>query len=208
MNKNKSDLQKALEVVKNLVFASNKPKNITSKVKFKFEIVEDAEGKTITYPALEVGAPVEISGAEGSQVAPDGNYQVEGDIQITVTDGLISEIVQPESAEEFEEGDEPKAEVENPEAIEEIVSVVNDAVEEIEAIKEENEALKEELEAIKVEVAEFSKMGKDIKALTSAVAKFSKEPVATSVTKQDDFSPKGDSKEDKMKALANRINRK
>lgn len=184
---NKNALSKALADLKKMIFKADAK---TSKVKYKFEIVETAEGATISYPLLEVGAPVTIGTSAGSEVASDGWYVIEEGIEILVTDGVIAEIVQPEVQAEFED---KKDEAETVVA-EQVIAVVEEAQAEIETLKTEIETLKEE-------VSNFSKMDTSIKALTSAVAKFSKAPVSTSVLKTD-------GKEDKMKSLAGILGKK
>lgn len=186
------NLKEALNVLKG-VFSkdASAPEAIKAKVLFKFEIQETAEGATISYPVLEQGAPVTVASAEGEKPASDGWYKVEGDIEINVIDGLIAEIKQPEVSEDFEE--EEKTEDAPADNSAEVVAVVEQAVEAVEAIKEE-------IESLKSEFAKFSKMDENVKALTDAVQKFSKEPVANSVTEVKDEVT--NSKEDRIKRLA------
>ena len=176
MNKNekKTALDNALAGLKKLVFgAEAKADVIKTKIKYKFEIVEDSEGKTLQYPALEVGAPVTVGDSEGGEVAADGHYQIDEVTSITVKDGVIESIDAPEVEAELESEEGADAEV-----AEQVIEVV-------EAVQEQIGALEEEVKVLTDAIAEFSKMDKNVKALTDAVAKFSQQPVATSVTKQD-----------------------
>ncbi|WP_185216290.1 hypothetical protein [Sphingobacterium mizutaii] len=164
-------------------------------VKFKFEIQESTDGETLSIPNLEVGAPVTVASAEGETPASDGWYKVDGDIEIKVEGGVIAEINQPEVAEESQ--DEEFEGEENAEATAdnsaEVIAVVEQAVEAVQAVQAE-------IEALKTEFSKFSKMDENVKALTDAVQKFSKEPVATSVTEVKENVT--NSKEDRIKRLA------
>ncbi|VTP97748.1 hypothetical protein [Sphingobacterium daejeonense] len=186
-------LNNAINILKGNFSKKDEVVMITSKVKFKFEIVETAEGATISYPSLEVGAPVTQASNEGESPANDGWYAVEGDIKIKVEGGLIAEIEQPEAEtnEEFEEGAE--APVADNTAV---VEAIEQAVEAVQAIQEE-------IEVLKSEFSQFNKVNADILALTDAVQKFSKEPISTSVTKTEEKEEQvANSKEDRIKRLA------
>lgn len=184
MNKNekKNALDKALNSLKAMVFANSKgkAKSIKTKIKYKFEIVEDTEGQTIHYPALEVGAPVTVGDSEGGEVATDGHYQIDENTSITVKDGVIESIETAEVAEDME--DENVSEVSD--------EVAEQVIEVIEQVQEQVAELVAEVEAVTAVVEEFKKMDKNVKALTDAVAKFSKEPVTASVTKTEGFKDK------------------
>jgi len=142
-----------------------------STVKFKFEIVEDVEGLVLVYPELELGAPVEIAGSEGSEKAPDGWYKIDGDIEILVNDAEIVEIKYPEGF------DEAEVEEDNKDVKNEIVDVIDSMVEEMEALKDEVKAVKDSVDvepAISVE--EIEDLKADIKSLTEAVIELSGQP--------------------------------
>lgn len=192
-------LNNAISILKGNFSKKDEVKMLTSKVKFKFEIVETAEGATISYPSLEVGAPVTQASNEGESPANDGWYAVEGDIKIKVEGGLIAEIEQPEAEtnEEFEEGaeDAPEAVVDNTA----VVEAIEQAVEAVQAIQEE-------IEVLKSEFSQFNKVNADILALTDAVQKFSKEPISTSVTQAEEKfeKTKEDQKMEKIRAIGQR----
>src|SRR5690606_3230812 len=104
-------LKDALKTLK-ASFSTQKSKSFAAK--YKFEIEETAEGQTLLIPVLEVGAPVTVASAEGETPASDGWYIVDGDIEIKVDGGLISEIIQPEVGEDFDaEEDEKEKEEED-----------------------------------------------------------------------------------------------
>lgn len=176
----KNNLQTALNKLKRTVFS--KQKNQSSKVMMKFEIVEDMEGQTLHYPILEVGAPVTIGDNEGGEVAPDGWYAIEEGVEILVADGIINEIVQPVIEEDFEEVAEDEVTVD-----EELIKQIAELVEAVEA---EIDSIQEEVKELSDSVGEFKKMDKNVKALTDAVAKFSKNAVATSVTRTEGVKDK------------------
>ncbi|WP_099369870.1 hypothetical protein [Sphingobacterium sp. 1.A.5] len=198
MNKkeNKNVLQNALNDLKKMVFGKES-KSITSKVRYKFEITETSEGQSISYPVLEVGAPVTIGNGEGGDVAPDGWYAIDEATEIRVEAGVIAEIKQPEvveeSAEDFED--------ENADAPAEDSKVAEKVIEVVEQAQEQIEALSAEIETLKAEFAKVLKTNDDVKALTDAVAKFSKEPVAVSVTKENN-------KDNKLNQLAGILGKK
>ncbi|OYD44890.1 hypothetical protein CHU00_14850 [Sphingobacterium cellulitidis] len=187
-------LKETLNVLKG-VFSkeASAPEAIQAKVLFKFEIQETEEGSVISYPTLEVGAPVTVASAEGESPASDGWYKVEGNIEINVVDGLIAEVKQPEVEETEEFEDEEKTEDAPAEQSAEVIAVVEQAVQAVEAVQAE-------IEALKSEFSKFSKIDENVKALTDAVQKFSKEPVASSVTEVKEEVT--NSKEDRIKRLA------
>ena len=203
MNKkeNKNLLQNALNDLKKMVFGKES-KSITSNVRYKFEITETAEGQSISYPAFEVGAPVTIGNSEGGDVATDGWYAIDEATEIRVEAGVIAEIKQPEVAEESadenfedENADAPAdAPAEDSKVAEKVIEVVEQAQEQI-------EALSAEIETLKAEFAKVLKTNVDVKALTDAVAKFSKEPVGISVTKENN-------KDNKLNQLAGILGKK
>lgn len=170
-------------------------------VKFKFEVQETAEGETLSIPNLEVGAPVTVASADGETPASDGWYKVDGDIEIKVEGGVIAEINQPEAEESQDEEFEAEENAEAPaDNSAEVIAVVEQAVEAVQAVQAE-------IEALKSEFSKFSKMDENVKALTDAVQKFSKEPVATSVTAfQDDNTLSA--KDEKLKVLAGIMGKK
>lgn len=206
--KNTIDTLKA--TLKTLKSAFSTQKSQSFSIKYKFEIEETVEGQTLLIPVLEVGAPVTVASAEGETPASDGWYKVEGDIEIKVEGGIISEIIQPEVAEDFETEEDEKEKEEKLEseevgadavqAIEEAVQAVAEAVEQVQAIQEE-------IETLKTEFSKFSKMNEDVKALTNAVQKFSKEPVNVSVTDVNK-EIKLSAKDEKIKALAGIMGKK
>ncbi|WP_313235744.1 hypothetical protein [Sphingobacterium multivorum] len=189
MNKNekKNALESALSGLKKLVFgAESEAKTIKTQIKYKFEIVQDTEGKTLQYPALEVGAPVTIGDGEGGEVASDGNYQIDESTSIVVKDGVIESIDQPEVAEESAEemnDEDANASADNSDVAQKVIEVAD-------AVQAQVDAINEEVKALTDAVASFAKMDENVKALTDAVAKFSKEPVAVSVTKENNQSAK------------------
>jgi len=189
-------LKNAISILKGEFQKENEVKLISSKVLYKFEIVEDSEGKTISYPSLEEGAPVTQASSEGDAPANDGWYAVEGGVEIRVESGLIAEIKAPEApaeeSEQFEE--EPKEEA--PADNTAVVTAIEQAVEAVTAIQEE-------IENLKTEFSKFSKMDDNVKALTDAVQKFSKEPVAVTVT-QPVEATEPVSKMDKIRAIGQR----
>lgn len=189
-------LNNAISILKGNFSKKDEVKMLTSKVKFKFEIVETAEGATISYPELAVGAPVTQASNEGESPANDGWYKIDSDVEIRVESGLIAEINQPEAEaetnEEFEEGAVEAPEADNTA----VVEAIEQAVEAVQAIQEE-------IEVLKSEFSQFSKVNADILALTDAVQKFSKEPITTSVTQPEVKEEKvANSKEDRIKRLA------
>lgn len=165
-------LEKTLSELKKMVFGNAKVK--ATSIKYKFEIVEDTAGQKLYIPVLQVGAPVTVGDSEGGEVASDGNYQLDENISIVVKDGVIESIVQPEEV-EMNEDEAVEADTATEEAV---ITIVEDAISQIADVVAE-------IEAIKAEFNAFKNVSKDIKALTDAVAKFSKAPVATSVTKQE-----------------------
>lgn len=170
--KNLNALQKVISDMKKMVFGNAKVK--ATSIKYKFEIVEDTAGQKLYIPVLEVGAPVTVGDSEGGEVATDGNYQLDENISIVVKDGVIESIEQPEEV-EMNEDEAVEADTATEEAV---ITIVEDAISQIADVVKE-------IEAIKAEFNAFKNVSKDIKALTDAVAKFSKAPVATSVTKQE-----------------------
>lgn len=170
MNKKKNKkgaLELAFARLQKLAF-STKTKSKFSKVKYRFEIVEDTDGQVLSYPTLEIGAPVTIGTAgDENQVAPDGWYSTE-DGDIRVEDGVIAEIVAEEVSEDFE-GDEPVAEV-----ADEVLEAITECVNAIQAVQEEVATIHEEVAEVVETVAE----------VVDATAEFKKQPFSKSVTKE------------------------
>jgi len=148
--KNTIDALKA--TLKTLKSAFSTQKSQSFSVKYKFEIEETAEGQTLLIPVLEVGAPVTVGSAEGETPASDGWYKIDGNIEIKVDGGLISEIIQPQVGEDFDDEEDEKEKEEEDfdseevgadevQAIEEAVQAVQEAVEQVQAVQEEIETL-------------------------------------------------------------------
>ena len=150
--------------------------NLLKKIKFlfglhKFEVaLKGKDGKDYLCDALEIGNELYIKTDDTTIVAvPDGTYDFEDGTVITVTEGLISEIVKPEEPEaepasEEAAEDEPVAEPTEPDF---------DVEAEIAAIKDEIAKLKDAL-MLAVEHKE---------TLEKKVVELSKEPETESITK-------------------------
>ncbi|WP_166334647.1 hypothetical protein [Sphingobacterium chungjuense] len=170
MNKSKnkkSALELAFAKLQKLAFSS-KTKTKFSKVKYRFEIVEDTDGQVLSYPTLEIGAPVSIGSAgDENTPAPDGWYSTE-DGDIRVEDGVIAEIVAEEVSEDFEGEDAPA------EVAEEVMDAIAECVNAIQAVAEEVATIHEEVAEVAETVAE----------VVDATAEFKKQPFSKSVTKE------------------------
>lgn len=68
----------------------------SSVAKLSLSQFEDADGKIYQYSVLEVGAEVFIATAEGSELAPNGEYKVDDQTTIKVEDGKITEVIKIE----------------------------------------------------------------------------------------------------------------
>lgn len=80
----------------------------SSVAKLSLSQFEDADGKIYQYSVLEVGAEVFVATAEGSELAPNGEYKVDELTSIKVEDGKITEVI----SEKEEEVENPEVEVE------------------------------------------------------------------------------------------------
>ncbi len=103
-----------------------------SDLKMKAQVVTAADGTEITVDREEGDPQV------GDSASPDGNHVLDDGTEIIVEDGVITQIIAPESSTSAEGMDE-----------DELVEKVAELEEENEALEQENEELKEELEALK-----------------------------------------------------------
>lgn len=83
----------------------------SSVAKLSLSQFEDADGKIYQYSVLEVGAEVFVATADGSELAPNGEYKVDELTTIKVEDGKITEVIK---IEEEVEGQPEVIEVESP----------------------------------------------------------------------------------------------
>lgn len=187
----KSALQTAFAKLQKLAFSGTKGKGKTkfSKIKYRFEVVEDEAGQSLFYPELEVGAPVTVGTEAGGEVASDGWYAIDN-AEIRVEDGVIAEIVKAETDEEFEETEDVS------ELPAEVMEVLEQCVTAIAEVQAEVEAIHTEVEEVKEEVSE----------VVDATAEFRKQPFSKSVTKADKFNAQGVSAQ--MKNLAGILGKK
>lgn len=126
----KSFLRKAIEA---LTFA-------VSDLKFEAHQLKDSE-EMIDITSKEVGADVMVSSSDGSEVAPNGEYELADGFKFKVEDGKISEITTPDEVpsdkveEEMSEDDTAAEEVAGPDYSKEIEDLKKE-VEDLKAIVE------------------------------------------------------------------------
>ena len=110
-----------------------------SELKFQSIKIKDSDS-LLEFPALEKDAEVKISTGTGSEVAPDGEYQLVDGSVITVKDGKIAE-VKSESDDAPVEGDKPE-ELAEEKPVEEPVKEDNKVAELEERIKSLEDLIK------------------------------------------------------------------
>ncbi|MCX2474091.1 hypothetical protein OQZ33_07095 [Pedobacter sp. MC2016-05] len=136
---------------------------------FTIEKIKDSD-QSLEYAELVVGADILISGANGSEVAPDGDYALANGAEIKVAEGKIAGVVKaadeekPEAEQELAEEEKPEdapAKDESKEA--ELQAKIDELEAEIKQIKEGFSALptKQDLAKFQSDLeAEFKKLEK------------------------------------------------
>lgn len=139
---------------------------------------------------LEVGAGVEIENEEGERrIAEDGDYILEEGTKITVADGKITEIVEPEP----EKVDEPE------EAPKEEEVAAEDAPEEVE--NPTNEGEETDTEAIVKLREEVNELYKIVDELKARIETIEKKPTAAPASEEFEKVKKIDTTDKRMKNL-------
>lgn len=185
-------------------------KALFSSVSLGFSQFEDGEGNIYQYSVLEVGAEVFIATAEGSEPAPDGEYEVDEVTSIKVEEGLITEVNKVEEEQEEVSGEEEEVvEVDvlsdfkkvlssklkrtgkfSDEELAELLEYEEDLeelVEEVAETEEEEELLGEVVSGVTNLIAEnkevkdeVEELKEEIEALKEGFSKLASEPVKTS----------------------------
>lgn len=199
---NKSNLLKEATATLKALFSSV--------AKLSLSQFEDAEGNVYQYSVLEVGAEVFVATAEGSELAPDGEYKVDELTTIKVEEGKISEVIKEEK-EEVVDGDEEiiveaedfKGQLKNKlkatgkfedaeldAILEEIVSapeVLDEKVEEVAETEDEAELLHTLVEGVSALIEEVKEVKSDleeaeakVEVLEEAFSAMSKQPAKES----------------------------
>lgn len=78
-------------------------KALFSAAKMMFSQFEDADGNVYQYSELVVGAEVFKASGDGSEPAPDGEYQVDELTKIVVKNGVIEEVISDAPVDQVEE---------------------------------------------------------------------------------------------------------
>lgn len=184
-------------------------KALFSSVSLGFSQFEDGEGNIYQYSVLEVGAEVFIATAEGSEPAPDGEYEVDEVTSIKVEDGLITEVNKVEEEQEEVSEEEEVVEVDvlsdfkkalssklkstgkfSDEELAELLEYeeeLEELVEEVAETEEEEELLGEVVSGVTNLIAEnkevkdeVEELKEEIEALKEGFSKLASEPVKTS----------------------------
>lgn len=152
-----------------------------SKQSFKISKVKSSDTE-VEYAELKEGAEVLVSSSTGSQIATDGEYELENGDSFLVKDGVIAEVISIQPEEEVEEMEKEDEEEKIEEVIEEVVetsegeeTVEIDITEEVEEDEKEKHEVNE-IEALKAEVEILKEMIEQLKAeLPSSIEDFKKE---------------------------------
>lgn len=143
----------------------------SSVAKLSLSQFEDAEGNIYQYSVLEVGAEVFIATAEGSELAPDGEYKVDEQTTIKVEDGKITEVIKIEA--EGEGSEEIKIEEDSIDFKSKLKKKLKATgkfnEEELESILESIVEESEELEEVAEEVAESAEEAELLSTLVEGV---------------------------------------
>src|SRR5690606_33411500 len=192
---NKSNLLKEATATLKALFSSV--------AKLSLSQFEDADGNVYQYSVLEVGAEVFVATAEGSELAPDGEYKVDELTTIKVEDGKISEVIKEEK--EVIDGEEIIVEAEDFKGqlknklkatgkfedaeldaiLEEIVStpeVLDEKVEEVAETEDEAELLHTLVEDVSALIEEVKEVKSDLEEAEAKVEVL--EEAFSAITKQ------------------------
>ena len=142
-----------------------------AKEHMKFEEATLEDGTIISADAFEVGANVFIVVEEEKQALPVGEYVfADGTLLVVEEEGVIAAIGAAEEEVEEEVVEEAKAteelndsDTQQKDALVQAIGVLENLVQEFASIKQEFETLKTEAEQNKAKVAEFEKVGNEIK---------------------------------------------
>lgn len=164
-------------------FCQDKENKDLQPEKFETVLLVDGETEITVEPAVEVGAAVVLTAADGTPVAaPVGEYELQdGRVIVVAEEGLVAEVreMSPE-AEEPMANDQPQEQDKVKRIIERIES--EKIFEKISELEETVKFLKEENEALTAKFAESNEFTKD--TFNKMVELTGKEPVAEPVKKE------------------------
>jgi Mg2+ and Co2+ transporter CorA len=196
----------------------NKIKSVTNEIlfgaeSFTTEKLKDSEVE-VKYGVLEVGADVSMSSPQGDVPVEDGTHVLDSGVSFITVGGKVTEVIEAPATAEDEEVKEELAEEETKEEkVEEEVKedLADDKTAEllakIEALEAEIALIKDALKPEEPKEDEaFTKLQADVKQIAELLSAIAKTPVEFSKT--DNRAESADSKNDKLKAMADIISMK
>lgn len=188
----------------------NKIKAVTKEIfgaeNFASEKLKDSEVE-VKYSELVVGAEVSQSSPDGDTPIEDGTHILDSGISFITVAGVITEIIEAPAEEEVKEElaeEKVEEEPEEEKAKEELASDNSELLEKIASLEAEIASIKEALQPKENE--EFTKLQNDVKGIAEVLNLLAKMPAEFS--KVDNRNESIDSKNEKLKALADIISLK